>query len=313
MKTQPLILNPDDAEIQRLSELLLMKEYSSNSFLFMDNPARTLNIYSNYKPSAATKHSVLPERRKKSKFTFVELVWIKMVHDLRGFGVDFEIIRQLKDFLFSTPDKTALLEEIEKKKKDFDNLFENLSLAERERLYTELKKRMSIDMSNQELRLSYLLIILINSIFLKIPIELRIYLNGSIALYSDSPDGNLVPFKLKPGLLNKSFISLSLTGIISYYLTEDIISPGSKENFFSDAELDILNTINKDNLKSIKITYKDEKADFIEIEKVKVVNINQRVAELFLTGAYEDVTVKTQNGKIVNCKKIQRIKIKDTV
>ena len=303
-------LDPNNEEQIKLSELLLTKEYSKEALLYIPNLARTLNIYKAYKPNL----SVLPERPKKSKFTFVELVWIKMVFELRKFGLDFDLIRELKDFLFKSIENAALLNELEKKQEELDSMFINLSPVEKEMFNKALKKTLSSDISYRQLSLSHLLIIIVNCVVNKMPVDFRLYLNGRIDLHSDLPDGDLIKEIKDPELLNKSFISLSLTEIICFYLDKPVINPSLKKNMFSKDELLILETIKNENPKSITVEFNaDNTIDLIKVKKQNNVNINQRLSEILLSNAYEEVTITTQQGKIVNCTKIKKIKPKKPV
>ncbi|MBK7308858.1 MAG: hypothetical protein IPI88_18835 [Chitinophagaceae bacterium] len=244
-------LDPHNEEQKELSELLLTRQYSKEALQYIPNLARTLNIYKVYK----TNHSVLPERPKKTKFTFVELVWIKMVFDLRRFGLDFDVIKELKDFLFSKIEKESILKEIEKKRQKIDVMLQNISSDKKEIFYKELNKTLSSDLSYQQLNISFLLIIIINCVIKKMPIDFRVYLNGRIDLYSDFPDEDLIKKEKDQELLNKSFISISLTKIISFYLDKPAINPSLKENMFLKDELLILETIKNERPDSITIEF----------------------------------------------------------
>lgn len=305
MKQSHTILHPDNEEYKMLAELLLSKEYSNEILSFIPNLARTLNIYKEYKPQLG----VLPERPKKTKFTFIELVWIKMVFELRRFGLDFDIIRELKDFLFKPTDKGSLLKALEKKRDELDGMLKNLSPAEKENFYRELDKTFSSDLSYQQLNLSPLLIIIIKCVIKKMPVDFRVYLNGRIDLHSDYPDNDFIKKEKDPELLNKSFISISLTEIISFYLDKPIINPSLKKNMLSKDELLILETIKKEKPNSITIEFNsDNTINLIKVKKQHNVTINQHLSEIFLSNAYEEAIITTQKGKIVNCTKIKKIK-----
>ncbi|MBK6380878.1 MAG: hypothetical protein IPF72_14785 [Chitinophagaceae bacterium] len=48
--------------------------------------------------------------------------------------------------------------------------------------------------------------------------------------------------------------------------------------------------------------------DLIKVKMQQNININQRLSEILLSNAYEDITITTQKGKIVNCSKVIKIK-----
>lgn len=298
-------LDPHNEEQKELSELLLTRQYSKEALQYIPNLARTLNIYKAYK----TNHSVLPERPKKTKFTFVELVWIKMVFDLRRFGLDFDVIKELKDFLFSKIEKESILKEIEKKRQKIDVMLQNISSDKKEIFYKELNKTLSSDLSYQQLNISFLLIIIINCVIKKMPIDFRVYLNGRIDLYSDFPDEDLIKKEKDQELLNKSFISISLTEIISFYLDKPAINPSLKENMFLKDELLILETIKNERPDSITIEFnQNHTIKLIKLKKELKININQRLSEILLSNPYQEVKITTQKGTIVYCTREEKIK-----
>lgn len=305
MKPIESILDPHSEDFRLLTEQLLAKEYSNEILSFIPNLARTLNIYKEYKPN----NSVLPERPKKTKLTFVELVWIKIVFELRKIGLDFDIIKELKEFLFKTLAKESLSRELEEKKDELDELLNHLTPLEKKIFHKELKRTFSSNLRHHEIKLSYLLVIIINAVYKKMPVDFRIYLNGRIALHSDAPDDQLIKKEKEPDLLYKSFISISLTEIIGFYLCKPLVNASLKETIFSSDELLILETIKKEKPKSITVEFNaDNSIELIKTKKVNNIDINQRLSEIFLNNAYEEVTITTQKGKIVNCIKTKKVK-----
>ncbi|MBL0200769.1 MAG: hypothetical protein IPP81_11685 [Chitinophagaceae bacterium] len=103
----------------------------------------------------------------------------------------------------------------------------------------------------------------------------------------------------------KSYISISLTEIICFYIGENFIKTPLKEYLFSKDELLILETIKKDKPVSITIEFNNNNTiDLIKVKMQQNININQRLSEILLSNAYEDITITTQKGKIVNCSKV---------
>ena len=62
-------------------------------------------------------------------------------------------------------------------------------------------------------------------------------------------------------------------------------------------------------IKSIKIRFKNDHMEMIEVTSVKKVKLESRLIEYIKKGDYQTITIDTVDGKIVNFENTQKIKL----
>ncbi|MBL0200768.1 MAG: hypothetical protein IPP81_11680 [Chitinophagaceae bacterium] len=107
-----------DIESSDLSVLIVPKDYTSEALLFLRNNAKTLNYYK--------QDDLLPDRAKKSNFSFVEIVWIRIVYELKSIGIKADLLKQLKNALFESINTDLILDQFKKKEEDIDAFYKDL-------------------------------------------------------------------------------------------------------------------------------------------------------------------------------------------
>ncbi|MBL0357850.1 MAG: hypothetical protein IPP72_13615 [Chitinophagaceae bacterium] len=128
-------------------------------------------------------------------------------------------------------------------------------------------------------------------------------MDGTVEFNTINPD-SLPAFYF----VHKTYVSISVTEILSYYLSKDFISAALQDIYFTDDEKLILQTVRNEKCNSIKINYRDEQIDLIELEKEVKIDKAKRISEVLLANAYEEINIKTQKGQIVSSKKTTKIK-----
>ena len=79
----------------------------------------------------------------------------------------------------------------------------------------------------------------------------------------------------------------------------------------SDQEANVLQAMREDDLDSVVVRYdKNHKMDLMEITKIEMPDREIRLLELLLKDGYQDITIKTQQGKVVHCKNTRKVKLK---
>lgn len=279
--------------------LLIEKDYSSVAVDFLDNKARTLNYYKS--------EGFLPERAKKSNFSFIDLVWLRIVFQLREMGITRELIKKLREHAFEPVDQTEYAEVLKNNESVVrTGLAEILKMVPEEHhreITLRVEKAFKEGSLGKELVQNKFIAFLTYLVEKKVPGEIHLYADGTIE-YNTLNSDSLPMFYF----VHKTYVSISVTEILSYYLSKDFISASIQEIYFSKDELLILQTVRKEKCKSIKINYRDEQIDLIELEKEINIDKAKRISEVFLANAYEDVTIKTQKGQIISCKKTTKIK-----
>lgn len=287
-----------DIERSDMGVIAAQKKYSQkDALLFLPNTARTLNYYK--------QEGLLPERPKKAKYSFEELVWIRIVAELKNMNIDHERIQKLKDYLFAPVDDVLLDTVLEVNK---GHLEENLTPFLKqipEELQAEFKKMLLKLMSNKKHlarkvkhNLRFWLMSIIQG---KVAAELRLYTDGQVEFHLNNIESTYIPSF-------KTYVAVSLTQILSFYLSKDYIDPALTQKILNKDELLVLQYMRERKYKTIEITFKKEKIDLIKLASEGQVDPAQRLYEFMLAGAYDDITIKREAGKIMSISTTTKIK-----
>lgn len=294
----------NDIAHSALSPLVNARDYNGDALMFLRNNAKTLNYYK--------QDGLLPERAKKSNFSFVELVWIRIVFELKSIGVKPDLLFKLKTALFNSVSSESMLETFKRKEEDINAFFKDLPKEHLEIIKAEFENAVRKNSPLMRIQSSKLFMFISYMLIYKYPIEIRLYNTSDVTMYDiiNKVELDLNLAEARP--IYKSYISISLTEIICFYIGEGYINNLLQEYIFSKDELLMLEIIKNEKPKSITVEFNaDHTIDLIKTKKVNRVDINQRLSEIFLNKGYEEVTITTQNGKIVNCTKTRKTRPKN--
>jgi hypothetical protein len=112
--------------------------------------------------------------------------------------------------------------------------------------------------------------------------------------------------------LSKTFLSVSLSDIISNFLVDG-------KNSYEERTISVL-TKNEhkllkhirgayNDIKSVKIRFKNSQMEMIEVTTLKKVKLESRLLEHIKKGDYQTISLDTVDGKIVNFENTQKIKL----
>jgi hypothetical protein len=113
-------------------------------------------------------------------------------------------------------------------------------------------------------------------------------------------------------LLSKTFLSVSLSDIISNFLVDGESSFQKRTiSILTKNEHKLLKQIRKgyNDVKSVKIRFKNSQIDMIEVTSIKKVKLESRLLEYIKKGDYQTISIDTVDGKIVNFENTQKIKL----
>ncbi len=245
----------------------------------------------------------------KFMFSLTESFWLKTIQKLRAYNLPLELIKELKDVLidvttaeenskidddlvdyFKSKDESVTRSDIEKffKSSEFLELFQKMKPTHLENILLDL----IITRSNHR--------ILINNN------GESFFYNSEIIIQND--DYN----KLLSEFLNNTYLSISLFEIIKELikdLGEDECS--ENQNILSKDEAMVLKLLKQEDISKIEITFNDKtkKAETIKVTKNNSVNNFSRVQDLILRNGYQDISIKTQKGKVVQCTNTTKYKL----
>ena len=245
------------------------------------------------------------------KLNYIEYTWVKIIRELRQYGFTYDEILSYKTEIFR-PVKLGEIKEASKV--DSKNLEQQLGSEAIEKLTSISDFGCNEDL---QIGISVFEATLANAI-----------ISGekwSFHFFKDNP-GYYLPFskevlrgfdmtdkaEVLMELLSKTFLSVSLNDIISNFLVNG-------ENSFKERTISIL-TKNEYNLlkqirkgyndvKSIKIRFKNDQMEMIEVTSTKKVKLESRLLEHIKKGDYQNISIDTVDGKIVNFENTQKIKL----
>ncbi len=287
---------------------------------------------------------VFPNKdRKWVTMSFVELIWLNMVRDMRVFGLSFEEIRKIKKkFLVDIDqDKREGINEpkLSKAVVDLIKIRNKCSTQEAEQIIDEMKAESGFSSLDEFVNsffgrgMTYLEAFLIMKGVLNKDSVLVIYLdhkkqsvekrkNGKkiisdeenvpeldchiySEIHEEKSDSKLVRDYIfrKPNL--QIPISHYVTSLIRFNLEK------SKEiGWLSESEYEIINQIRQGKAKSISIRFKNKKPEILEVTNIGQAQIEADLLNALRNYKYANVSIKKVDGKIANYEVTQKYKLK---
>lgn len=245
------------------------------------------------------------------KLNYVEYTWIKIIQELRQFGFNYDDIITYKNELFR---QINLEQIIDASSIDSKNLEQQVGSEALEKL----KAISDTDLDdNINKGISFFETIMANAIisgekwsflFFKempgfcFPISTEVFRGFDLIGKSGIP----------MELLSKTFLSVSLSDIISNFLVNGETSFQKRTiSILTKNEHELLKQIRKgyNDIKSVKIRFKNNQIDMIEVTSIKKVKLESRLLEYIKKGDYQSISIDTVDGKIVNFENTQKIKL----
>lgn len=245
--------------------------------------------------------------KKRNKFDFVGLIYLYILQDLRDFGVSLPVLMKIKQALLARNDLLKLIMQLEKtdmnelKKRGFNTgVFQKVydhrdEMKEQEHIFPD------------ELRYAPLLTYFIHAALMsKVDIRLSFDKEGNMTVgianaigQVENSSNNMEPL-----------IILPLFRYLSFFLSQEKYRELFLDyQLLDEQELLILDLVKKGKYKEISIRPGKNNSLTMELtEELKVEN-EARVRDLFVTGGYQDIQVKTANGHIRYSEVKTKIKI----
>lgn len=258
---------------------------------------------------------VKPEKNKMHRFSITEFVWVKLIEKMRQQGLPLKVIKDFKDSLHSDffqqkgePVSKSFLKAKLSSMPDLDPKMLDKFLEE-----TSLEEMKTENLPKGVLDGGVLELLVLLCLFLKTPFSFFIYQSGeSIVFNSLMLRDNLYSKEEVQKIFSDSFVSISLTEVLSEVL---LLSPvevlHGQLMILTDMEANVLEAIRDDDLSSVVIKYdKDNQMDLMEVKKLQKTEREARLMDLMLKDGYQDITVKTQHGKVVYCENTKKVKLK---
>ncbi len=242
-------------------------------------------------------------------FSLTEAFWLKIVQKLRAYNLPIEIIKHLKNHLtnyavitdeLKIDDNVAeaiLVQNKSFSKKDVYNLFKS----------NDFQKFLK-NLGPTHLECLLLDIIVTRSnyrILLNEKLEINFYNQEKII-------EDLEERKIINEILDNTHINISLFEIIKD-LVDDIGEDECSEyqNILTKDEAMVLKLLKQEDISKIEINFNDKtkKAETIKVTKNNSISNLSRVQDLILRNGYQDISIKTQKGQIVQCTNTTKYKL----
>jgi DNA-binding transcriptional MerR regulator len=242
-------------------------------------------------------------------FSLTETFWLKLIQKLRAYNLPLDLIKQLKDELLANPTAEEVGIFNDNTVDYFMSIDNTLTRKEIEKLF---KSSEFIDFMHK-MKPTHLENIIIDLIITRSDIKILINENGEVFFFNAEKYNPDEEYRKKLNeFLSKTHLSISLFDIIKdliKYLGEDECS--DFQNILSKDEAMVLKLLKQEDISKIEITFNDKskRPETIKVTKNSSVSNFNRVQDLILRNGYQDISIKTQKGKVVQCTNTTKYKL----
>jgi len=244
--------------------------------------------------------------RKRRKFDLIDAVWMKMIQKMRRFEISLNTIGKVKESLENEMEvnesnretvEMTLFAMFGEDKKELVSAF----------MKTEEYKRMIGNM-----KVNILQMIVLDIVALRNRYSLLINQDGeSIPFKHTMLESFIDEFNAAP-FFNETFLSISINEMLVELIGELDTDDSMRLCLLTKEEAEVVKCIKEDGVKRIEIQL--SKGEFKQPEKIiltkeEIIKNNKRINEILLNQGYEDIIMKTENGKIVHFERKEKRKL----
>ena len=227
------------------------------------------------------------------KFSFIDFIWIKIVNELRSFGVKLPVIQKIASDIYQPlPMRTV-----------FDNLSNNLDVlkdyegSDKEGFINFLKsgEYKNADVDSLNLGFTYLHLLIAEAVTTRNSVSLIVFNDGEWFPYLRDSD-YLYTDKL---LYKKEFSSqvrVNITELIFQFILDDyLIEYCNGLHLFTPQEIKLLYYIKEGDYKKIMVLFKSKKNEPVEIVKSKT--SQEAIMQILREKEYREFIVTDKKGR----------------
>ena len=242
-------------------------------------------------------------------FSLTESFWLKIIQKLRAYNLPLETIKELKEVLndFTTAEQNSKIDD------DLADFFKSKDETMTRSAIEKFFKSTEFLELFQKIKPTHLENILLELIITRTDHRILINETGEAHFFnSDKHIPNDEYNRVLNEFLGKTYLSISLFEIIKELikdLGEDECS--EYQNILTKDEAMVLKLLKQEDISKIEINFNDKtkKAETIKVTKNNSVNNFSRVQDLILRNGYQDISIKTQKGKVVQCTNTTKYKL----
>ena len=297
-------LIPNKEKLLKLMPQLVEKDYSSTVLTFIPNAVRTLNYW-------GTQPNILPlgdDGKKRRRYSFFDMIWLMLIKELRGYGMEKQALFNLKEELITPIDVAALSQSIHDEKEQLREMLKNVYKLNEKGIaeFFEMWETKRLKSDQQEF--SRLFTYVGASITRENVVRLLITKKGHHHLYVEKIVLGL--YNMEKDLdLEDSYICVNLTNLINTLLSLPVFTDTFKENLLTAHEQKVFKFLREGGIKSITITFRDKEMNTLELTRERKIKSEARLHEIMLKNDYEKIEIINVKGKVIYCESIQSIKL----
>lgn len=283
-------------ESLKLSEFLTEKQFTLASIGLSDKIAFDWTRSGLYLEEKTSKG--------RRKYNAIEYVWLRMVKELREFGLPYESLKKLKAFLLQKVDIESLLVEIMEEDHGDQEELKLIQKGLKETYSTKAKLKSAIKETKQELADTVLCLLIHDTVVNKSNAHILIKKDGTAMVSDGEPIDDNITYS---DILQGPFISFPLRHILADFLSrEDLIDTelASEIVELTPQEEKVLDLLRDGNLVSLTVKFRDKEINLIETEEeINLRDIKGKLVDYIKRNSYQEITYKTEKGKIVSMKR----------
>jgi DNA-binding transcriptional MerR regulator len=289
------------------SETLDVYEAMSERFLKSNELGITPRMLSYYKTQGLFFRDTDYQKHDHIVFNFIEYVWFQIILVLRRFDIGLSIIKEVKEVL----DTSIPFDEFMKEAKHSEKLLRKLPDDVREEFLEMIHGDFDWKQLERDVPMNLLALLLAEAIVKRKHVALMVTQEGEVFPFSLedlnelNQDDSLIRF------LEKTYVSISLTEVIKKSISDfDLKVSSNKLLLINEREAQVIKLLHDEKLESLKV-HLDSNNTIELIEATETYNKldkESRLMDLIIKSGYQTIELKTQDGRIVHCKNIRKIK-----
>ncbi|MFA7274214.1 MAG: MerR family transcriptional regulator [Crocinitomicaceae bacterium] len=244
--------------------------------------------------------------RKRKKFDLVESIWMKMIQKFRQFDISLDAINKTKEILIIKAEINEL------NKETIEQTILALTHESQRDMVLLYMQSNEFAQSVKNFELNMLQVIAMDVLLMRNQYSFLIDTEGQVVPFKI----NEIEYLMEQEGWRKLFYNSHITISVNEIIAELVGELGEEESLImgilSEGEVQVLNAMKEDGVKSVEINIcqdGSQKAEKIILTKQEVIDDSKRLSELMLRNKYEDIIVKTENGRVVYCERKEKRKI----
>ena len=256
------------------------------------------------------------EKHEHIRFSFIEYVWLNIIVELRKYDISFDVIKLIMNSLTVKIPFSMFIENPEALELSIKNLSENdrieaLNILHDPETINILNDPDAVKEIDELIDMNGLTIFILYSIINQCHLSFLVNLEGNVYPFSLNFLEDIQKDENFQEFYQKTHIAISVTEIIKGYIKgANLELCSGKLRLISDREAEIIKILRNNKLSSMTIHFDDNsQLNLIEVEeKYDRVKKEARLVDLIMSHGYQTIEIKTQDGKIVHCKNLKKIK-----